>query len=48
MVLFTQSVKKIKGATHKNAGIDGTCKRSLNCIWNIGAMWLIGTTEENR
>ena len=27
MVLFTHSVKKIKGATHENGYVDGTCKR---------------------
>ena len=29
MVLFTYSVKKIKGAAHKNGDIDGTCEQIL-------------------
>ena len=26
MVLFARSIKKIKGAAHKNGAVDGTCK----------------------
>ena len=29
MVLFTNNVKKIKDVAHKNAEVDGTCKRSF-------------------
>ena len=29
MVQFTHNIKTIKGASHKNGDIDGTCKRGL-------------------
>ena len=29
MMLLAHSIKKFKGAVHKNGDIDGTCKRSL-------------------
>ena len=31
MVLFTCNVKKIKGAAHIYANVDGTCKRTFTC-----------------
>ena len=29
MELFTHSVKKIKGAAHKNGDVDSTCEKGL-------------------
>ena len=29
MVLFTSSIRKMKGAAHKNCDVDGTCKPAL-------------------
>ena len=32
-VLFTHSVKNIKGAAHKNSDVEGMCKQDLN-VWS--------------
>ena len=32
MALFTYSVKKIKGAAHKNSDVDGTFKHALRVL----------------
>ena len=45
MVLFTQNVWKIEGATRKNGDVDGTCKQTLilivNWICNEGNLALL-------